>query len=103
MGMTYTRTKLMALITTAFICLPQFAVANCYVDYKAKQSNDNLRLHYGVMQLPLMACNNKKRANAIVTRRLEKDGWQLLRVLSVFGEDELSTRQVDAGDYFLKY
>jgi len=35
--------------------------------------------------------------------RLGKNGWELLKVLSVFPEDGLEERKESAGDYFLRF
>lgn len=76
------------------------AQAACYADYKAKQDNP-LRLHYGVMEIPDSACSAGA-ARAIVAGRL-RDGWQLLSVESVFGQDGLDQRRASAGTFFLRY
>ena len=75
--------------------------AACYADYKAKQ-DDPLRLHYGVVQLPDDACS-KRAAERQIARRIAGDGWQLLNVLGVFGDEGLAERRESAGQYFLRY
>ena len=94
-----TRTALLA-ITLMLAALP--ASAACYADYKAKQDNP-LRLQYGVVQLSDGACNDSKRAAAEIASRISRDGWQLLNVMSVFGDDGLESRKERAGSYFLRY
>lgn len=78
------------------------AGAACYADYKAKQDNP-LRLQYGVMQVSDGACQNPGAAAGEVSQRLARNGWQLLQVMSVFGEDGLAQRRGRAGEYFLRY
>lgn len=80
------------------IALP--AHAACFADYKAKRDNP-LRLHYGVVEIsgPCTAAN----ARAQITGRIAADGWQLLNVVSVFGEDGLAERKESAGTFYLRY
>jgi len=78
------------------------AMAGCYADYKAKRDNP-LRLHYGVMALPDAACRKPEDVARLVGRRLEKAGWHLLRVLSVFDETGLESRKDNAGAFYLRY
>ncbi|MGH1354533.1 MAG: hypothetical protein ACRBBS_05590 [Thalassovita sp.] len=79
---------------------PAVANESCFADYKAKQDNP-LRLHYGVIQLD-GACNASA-AQSEVAARLSRDGWVLLNVLSVFGQDGLNERKASAGRYFLRF
>ena len=74
--------------------------ANCYADYKAKQDNP-LRLHYGVAQIT-GACS-RAAAQAQLSQRLAAQGWTLLNVVSVFGDDGLEKRKDSAGPYFLRF
>ena len=78
------------------------AAADCYADYKAKQQNP-LRLHYGVIQLADAACDNRLRARRLIERRIAKDGWQLLNVMSIFDKKGLAQRKESAGKYYLRY
>lgn len=78
------------------------ANAECYADYKAKQ-NEPLRLHYGVIELPDNACADRSAAARAIAPRIARDGWQLLNVMSIFGEGGLSERKESAGNYFLRY
>lgn len=78
------------------------AGARCFADYKAKQ-DEPLRLHYGVVELQIEPCEMSADIEADVARRIGVDGWTLLQITSVFGEDELGAKQGDAGDYFLRY
>ncbi len=95
--------KKTALIISLVAATPSIAAADCYADYKAKQSVSGLKLHYGVMQLPNGACNNRAKAQAVVAKRLANGGWQLLTILSIFDQSGLSQRQSNAGAYFLRY
>lgn len=74
--------------------------AGCYADYKAKQDNP-LRLHYGVAQIS----GNCTRAAAAaqLSAKLARDGWTLLNVMSVFGDEGLAQRRDSAGQFFLRY
>ena len=74
--------------------------AACYADYKAKQDNP-LQLHYGVVEIPQTACDPQTAADQLRMRL--GDGWQLLQVMSVFGDEGLEQRKASAGDYFLRY
>lgn len=91
---------LAALAASAALAAP--AAADCYADYKAKQDNP-LTLHYGVMELPESACGSPSAAAPVISRRIAVDGWELLEVMSIFGESGLSSRQGEAGTYFLRY
>jgi len=77
------------------------AAADCYADYKAKQENP-LRLHYGVIELSANNCNAAA-AQRVISRRIGRDGWQLLNVISVFDESQLASRRREAGQYYLRY
>lgn len=85
-----------AMITLA---LPASA-AGCYADYKAKQDNP-LRLHYGVAQIN-GACDAAS-ARAELGARLAAQGWTLLNVLSVFGDEGLAQRKNSAGSNYLRF
>lgn len=91
--------KQLALILCAIFALTGTATANCFADYKAKQS-DPLRLHYGVAQIS--ACN-RATAESELRGRLASQGWTLLQVMSVFGQDGLDKRKQNAGQYFLRF
>lgn len=75
--------------------------AACYADYKAKQDNP-LRLHYGVSAIPDAKCS-KQDAAEILRKRIAKDGWTLLNVVSVFDDSKLDKKKGDAGEFFLRY
>ena len=81
------------------IALASAATAGCYADYKAKR-NDPLRLHYGVARVS--ACNLQS-ARSELSRRLIAQGWTLLQVVSVFGDEKLDGKKTSAGQYFLRY
>ena len=81
------------------LALPATA-ANCYADYKAKQDNP-LRLHYGVAQLT-GACDASS-AQAELAARLAAQGWTLLNILSVFGDEGLAQRRDSAGQNYLRF
>ena len=76
------------------------AAETCYADYKAKQDSP-LRLHYGVARLS-GACD-KKSAQQELTPRLAVEGWTLLTIVSVFGEDGLEQRKDSAGQNYLRF
>ncbi|MFK7834615.1 MAG: hypothetical protein AB8B60_00210 [Sulfitobacter sp.] len=83
----------------ASLALPAHA-AGCYADYKAKQDNP-LRLHYGVVQIN-GACDAQSAA-AELAPRLAAQGWTLLNIVSVFGEDGLAQRKASAGSNYLRF
>ncbi len=76
--------------------------ADCYADYKAKQTAP-LRLAYGVAELPDAGCGSREAAAAILAPRLATAGWTLLSILSIFGPEGLGERKESAGDHFLRY
>ncbi|SES28022.1 hypothetical protein SAMN04490244_10931 [Tranquillimonas rosea] len=77
------------------------AAAACYADYKAKR-DDPLRLHYGVAELRGDACDPETAAAAL-RPRLADAGWQLLNIVSIFGEEGLAQRKDTAGEYYLRF
>lgn len=78
------------------------AQAACYADYKAKRDNP-LRLHYGVIQLSDGNCAGVGNVSRQIANRIGSDGWELLTVVSTFGEDGLEERRQSAGANFLRY
>lgn len=90
---------ILLILTLAFV--PAAADAACYADYKAKRENP-LRLHYGVAEIPGGKCNRRAARQALAPR-LERAGWSLLNVLSVFDESGLDERKGSAGQHFLRY
>lgn len=93
------RSLILGLALTA-LALP--AQAACYADYKAKREKP-LRLHYGVIELSDQSCTSRDAAAREISRKLEKDGWQLLNVMSTFTQDGLAERKSSAGKFYLKY
>ena len=83
-----------------FLLCATGAQAACYAEYKAKRDNP-LRLHYGVAEV--RGDCSKATAEAELQSRLQRDGWQLLNVMSVFDETQLDSRRGEAGEYFLRY
>lgn len=73
---------------------------DCYADYKAKQDSP-LRLHYGVAQIggpcELSAAQEE------LAGRLANNGWTLLNILSLFGQDGLAQRKDSAGSNYLRF
>ena len=104
MGMEHVmkRIVLIAGLSLAVVA-PSAAAANCFVDYKAKQTAAGLKLHYGVMKLPDRACTNNAAAQRVVAKRLANNGWTLLTIVSRFDGSGLSQRQANAGAYYLRY
>lgn len=78
------------------------ADAACFADYKAKKDGP-LRLHYGVVQLPDGACQNRGQAEAVVRDKVARGGWTLLNVMSIFDETGLDQRKESAGQFFLRF
>ena len=83
----------------ACLALPATA-ADCYADYKAKQDNP-LRLHYGVARIN-GECSAGGAAQELAGR-LSREGWTLLNILSVFGEEGLAERKDSAGSNYLRF
>lgn len=84
----------------ALIASTAAAQAACYADYKAKQDNP-LRLHYGVAEIS--GDCTVANAQAQLSGRLNRDGWELLNVLGVFDDAGLDERRTSAGEYYLRY
>lgn len=81
---------------TGFLAVSAPAQAACYADYKAKRGNP-VQFDYGIVRLSDAACGDRKRAQQEVTQKIAGDGWQLLNVVSIFGEDELAAKKARAG------
>lgn len=94
--------RLALIVLTAFTFSAAPVAAQCYADYKAKQDNP-LQLHYGVMELPERACGSTDAAAREISGRIATDGWTLLNVLSIFGQDGLAERRESAGEFYLRY
>lgn len=91
----------LSLITATLLCLVATAgTAECFADYKAKRDNP-LRLHYGVVQVA-GPCNASD-ARSEIAARLERNGWTLLNVVSLFDRSGLEERQRSAGQYYLRF
>ena len=88
-------------LALSLIAVAASADAACYADYKAKTDNP-LRLHYGVIELPAEACSLSA-APGVIAGRIAADGWQLLNVLSVFDDSGLAERKDSAGPFYLRY
>lgn len=91
--------KNLTFILALFCAAP--ASAACFADYKAKL-DDPLRLHYGVAKLSEANCK-KAAASADIQKRISKDGWKLLTVISLFDDSALGSKKESAGAYFLRY
>lgn len=76
------------------------SAADCFADYKAKRDNP-LRLHYGVVQIT-GPCSNPQ-ARDEVAARLQRNGWTLLNVLSLFDASGLEERKRSAGQFYLRF
>jgi len=96
------KTRIIIYTLCALLGSPGIASANCFADYKAKRTGDQLELHYGVMQLEA-DCNEELLAATEVETRLAANGWSLLRVMSLFDETQLQDKQENAGDFYLRY
>ena len=95
--------KEIALASLVSLALPSMVQAECFADYKAKQTGGDLKLHYGVIAVPDKLCGQSERVTAYIEKRIGSHGWQLLRVMSSFDENGLDARAEDAGEYFLRY
>ena len=94
------KTSALIFVTAVTLALSTPAHAACFADYKAKQDNP-LKLHYGVAEIR-GACT-RSNAAAELNGRLQRGGWVLLNVLSVFDSSGLQERQSDAGQFYLRY
>ena len=95
------KTRMFKFVATLAVFLAAGPVsAACYADYKAKQDNP-LRLHYGVAEIN-GSCN-RAAAQEELKGRLAGQGWTLLNVVSVFGDDGLEQRKSSAGSNFLRF
>jgi len=91
------------LLAAAIAALPTVAQGACFADYRAKADNP-LRFHYGVLKVSDGGCPSRGEASADVERRIARDGWELVGILGLFGEDGLNDqRRADAGGYYLRY
>lgn len=93
-------TWVFGLLLAASLAAP--ASAACFADYKAKRPKP-LRLHYGVIELSDNSCSSRRAARSEIERRIEKEGWQLLNIISIFGKDGLAERKESAGAYYLHF
>ena len=76
--------------------------SDCYADYKAKK-NEPLRLHYGIAKISTSSCTSRDEVTLELKDRLLADGWILLKLMNLFGKDDLEERKENAGTYFLRY
>ena len=95
------RLYLSLLVVSALIAATPVSAA-CFADYKAKRDNP-LRLHYGVIELSDAACGTPSRAEAEVRQRIARGNWELLNIVSVFGDEGLGERKKSAGEFFLRF
>ena len=93
--------KTLALTLSFIVVGAASAQAACYADYKAKR-DDPLRLHYGVAEIS-SPCDQPDAAADELRPRRGADGWKLLAIVSLFGDEGLEKRRDSAGDYFLRY
>lgn len=91
------------LLIAILVALPFAAHAACYADYRAKQDNP-LRFHYGVVKVSNGSCPSGGQVRSDVAGRIARDGWQLVGILGIFGDEGLNDkRRADAGGYYLRY
>ena len=95
-----TRIHLSFIAACLLMAATPVAAAGCYADYKAKQ-DDPLRLHYGVAQIS-GECSVQA-AQGELAARLGAQGWTLLNILSVFGDEGLAQRKDSAGPNYLRF
>ena len=55
-----------------------------------------------MIEIPARACDPGAAAE-VVARRIGRDGWQLLAIVSVFDDSGLDQRRESAGAFFLRY
>ncbi len=97
---TFKHKRLLPLVVANLLFATSVQAADCYADYKAKM-DDPLRLHYGVIELK-GACD-KSKAKGEISKRIGRDGWALLNVVSVFDASKLQGKRSSAGQFFLRY
>jgi hypothetical protein len=90
----------LSLFALMFSLVASASTADCYADYKAKRDNP-LRLHYGVVQIS-GPCSNPQARDEIAAR-LQRNGWTLLNVLSLFDAAGLEERKRSAGQFYLRF
>jgi len=90
----------LSLFALMFSFAASASAADCYADYKAKRDNP-LRLHYGVVQIS-GPCSNPQARDEIAAR-LQRNGWTLLNVLSLFDASGLEERKRSAGQFYLRF
>ena len=78
-----------ALLMALAVAGPAFA--DCSARYKAKKDHP-LKLRADVMQLPERACANRQAAAQYVARQLAREGWTLLSVQSLSGQEDRRKR-----------
>ncbi len=94
--------KKILLITLFLSSIPHMTFGECYADYKAKK-NEPLRLHYGIAKINPSLCDKRDAVALELRARLRANGWVLLKLIDLFGKDNLEERKDNAGAYFLKY
>ena len=94
--------KKLLLVTLFLSSFSHMAFGDCYADYKAKK-NEPLRLHYGIAKMNPSLCDSRDAVILELSARLRADGWILLKLMDLFGKDDLKERRDNAGAYFLKY
>lgn len=95
------RRYLFPLVLGALVAATPVSAA-CFADYKAKRDNP-LRLHYGVIELSDAACGAPARAEAEIRQRIARGNWELLNIVSIFGDEGLGERKESAGEFFLRF
>ena len=95
------KAPILAIFALALLAASQ-ASADCFADYKAKQTDPPLRLHYGVAQISDGNCSVAG-AKGELEPRLANAGFTLLLIVSTFGPEGLDERKASAGENFLRY
>ncbi|WP_299923032.1 hypothetical protein [uncultured Pelagimonas sp.] len=83
------------------LALPTGAMADCFVEYKAKKDNP-LRLHYGILSLQ-GSCPSAGQAAGLASRRVSAGGWTLLNVVGLSQNPPSGAKKANAGEYYLRY
>lgn len=83
------------------VALPSTALADCYVEYKAKKDNP-LRLHYGIVALD-GSCPASGTAVQQAAHRVAAGGWTLLNVVGLSETTPSGNKRANAGDYYLRF
>ncbi len=80
------------------LALATQASGQCFADFKARYSDTvELRLQYGIIELPTWACGSLEAARRYAEPVIERSGWTLRQIESIFDATEFQRRSANAG------